>query len=77
MQSGRSKVFRGQSHPEWHGYHLEVVTSDEKTLEVHFIHPLPGKPNAVPPSPAQALTENNFVILGGVRVQNITIEKAA
>jgi hypothetical protein len=68
--SGGNPILNGMDY-------LEVVTSDEKTLEVHFIHPLPGKPNAVPPSPAPALTENNFVILGGVRVQNIAIEKGS
>jgi baseplate J-like protein len=52
---------------------LEVVSPDEKSLEVHFIHPLPGQTGAVPPSPAPALTENNFVILGGVRVQGIKV----
>jgi len=57
--------------------YLEVVTDDEKTLEIHFIHPLPGETNAVPPSPAPKLTEANFVIRGGVRVQNIALVKGS
>ena len=57
--------------------YLEVVTDDERTLEVHFIHPLPGETGAVPPSPAPVLTETNIVILGGVRVQNISIVKGS
>ena len=32
--------------------YLEVVSADERTLDVHFIHPLPGESGAVPPSPA-------------------------
>ena len=68
--SGGNPILNGMDY-------LEVVTSDEKTLEVHFIHPLSGKPNAVPPAPAPALMENNFVILGGVRVQDIAIEKGS
>jgi hypothetical protein len=64
--SGGKPVLNGMDY-------LEVVTDDQKTLEVHFIHPLPGETNAVPPSPAPVLTERNFVIRGGVRVQNIKI----
>lgn len=52
--------------------YLEVTSADEKTLEVHFIHNLPGETNGVPPSPA--LTKNNFVIEGGVRIQGIKVE---
>jgi hypothetical protein len=54
--------------------YLEVTTDDQRTLEVHFVHPLPGQAGAVPPSPAPALTKLNFVIAGGVRVQNIVID---
>src|SRR5512139_2233797 len=51
--------------------YLEVVSADERTLEVHFIHPLPGQGGGVPAS--SALTEKNFVIQGGVRLQGIKI----
>jgi hypothetical protein len=52
--------------------YLEVVSWDEKTLEVHFIHDLPGKPKGVPAAPA--LVKENFVIAGGVRRQIIKVE---
>jgi hypothetical protein len=68
--SGGKPVLNGMDY-------LEVVTDDEKTLEVHFIHPLPGETSAVPPSPAPVLTEANFVIRGGVRVLNIAIVKGS
>jgi len=41
--------------------YLEVLEG-QLTLEVHFFHPLPGQPDA--------LTRDNVVIEGGVRVQN-------
>ncbi|MBN2118642.1 MAG: putative baseplate assembly protein [Anaerolineales bacterium] len=52
--------------------YLEVVSADQKTLEVHFIHNLPGETDGVPASPA--LTKNNFAIEGGVRIQGIEVE---
>jgi hypothetical protein len=52
--------------------YLEVVSADEKTLEVHFIHNLPGETDGVPASPA--LTRNNFQVEGGVRIQGIDVE---
>jgi len=51
--------------------YLEVVTPDEKTLAVHFLHPLPGQPNGFPAGPA--LTDSNFRLDGGVRIQGITV----
>lgn len=51
--------------------YLEVVSPDQTTLEVHFIHKLPDGTTGVPPSPK--LTDNNFVIEGGVRVQGIQV----
>ena len=53
--------------------YLEVVSADEKTLEVHFLHPLPGQGGGVPAT-GGPLTENNFVVQGGVRVQGITLK---
>ena len=46
--------------------YLEVTSSDQKTLSVHFLFPLPGSTGAVPPSPATALSRDNIVIQGGV-----------
>lgn len=51
--------------------YLEVASTDQRTLVVHFIHPLPGQPNGFPASPA--LTRHNLVIEGGVRVTNIAV----
>lgn len=55
--------------------YLEVVTDDEKTLEVHFVHPLPGETGGIPASPA--LTKLNFVISGGVRITGIKVQTLA
>jgi hypothetical protein len=52
--------------------YLEVST-DQTTLQVYFIHNLPGQPDAVPAS-APLLTKENVVIEGGVRVTNIRVE---
>jgi len=52
--------------------YLEIVSADEKTLEVHFIHNLPGQANGVPSTPA--LTERNFVVEGGVRITGIKVK---
>ena len=52
--------------------YLEVASADEMTLEIHFIHNLPGQTNGVPASPT--LTERNFVIEGGARVQGIKVK---
>lgn len=64
----------GDGNPILNGIdYLEVVSFDQKTLAVHFIHPLPGQPGAVPPAPAAALTAGNFVITGGVRVRTVRV----
>ncbi len=52
---------------------LEVATPAQTTLHVHFIHPLPGQANAVPPPPAPPLTAANILITGGVRVPEIRV----
>jgi hypothetical protein len=52
--------------------YLEVASFDQKTLEVHFIHPLPGETGEIPPL-APPLTVNNFRFEGGVRVKNIRV----
>ncbi len=51
--------------------YLEVVSPDEKTLAVHFINNLPGQSHGVPATPI--LSEANFVIRGGVRIQGIQV----
>ncbi len=53
--------------------YLEVTSGDEKTLTVYFLFPLPGAANAVPPGPAPALTAENVIIQGGVRITGITV----
>ncbi|MGD0613016.1 MAG: putative baseplate assembly protein [Anaerolineales bacterium] len=52
--------------------YLEVVSADEKTLDVHFIHNLPGETDGVPSSPLLGVL--NFSIDGGTRIQGIKIQ---
>ncbi|MBN1428154.1 MAG: putative baseplate assembly protein [Anaerolineae bacterium] len=52
--------------------YLEIASYDEKTLEVHFIHNLPGQTGGVPASPA--LIEQSFIIDGGVRIRDIKVK---
>lgn len=49
--------------------YLEVVSFDQKTLEIHFLRPLPGQAGGVPALPP--LTKDNIKIEGGTRVKNI------
>ncbi|GKS56845.1 putative baseplate assembly protein [Nitrospira sp.] len=53
--------------------YLKVASTDQCTLDVFFLHNLPGQPNPVPPA-APALTKGNLVIEGGVRVRGIDAE---
>jgi len=53
--------------------YLEVVSANQRTLKVFFLHNLPGQPSPVPPA-APALTKGNVVIEGGVRVRDIPVE---
>ncbi len=55
--------------------YLEVVSDDQKTLEVHFIHPLPGQAGGFPATPA--LTKLNFIIEGGVRITGVKVQTLA
>ena len=57
--------------PLLNGIDYLEVSDDQSTVEVHFIHPLPGELNGVPSAPA--LTEQNFIIDGGVRVIDVKI----
>ena len=52
--------------------YLEVSDIDQKILEVHFIHPLPGETGGLPIGPP--LQEKNIVIEGGVRVKDIRVD---
>lgn len=54
---------------------IEVVSVDQKTLEVSFLHPLPGQPSGIPSSPA--LTTQNVLITGGTRVRDIKVVSVA
>jgi hypothetical protein len=54
---------------------LEVVSADQRTLELTFIHALPGTADGVPAAPP--LTPDNFGIDGGVRVVDIRVETVA
>lgn len=54
---------------------LEVVSADQRTLEVTFLKPLPGETGGVPASPA--LTTDNVVIEGGDRVTDIRVTAVA
>lgn len=53
--------------------YLEVASADQKTLALHFHHPLPGQPGGIPASPQ--IREKNVSISGGTRIRDITVEK--
>src|SRR4051794_19860904 len=55
---------------------VEVVSADEKTIEVTFLHNLPG--SAVDPTPpgGTALDDSNVTIEGGVRLRDIHVLSA-
>ncbi|HWC95598.1 MAG TPA: putative baseplate assembly protein [Candidatus Sulfopaludibacter sp.] len=76
-QQRKAKVLTaldGQGHGVLNGIdYLEVSSTDEKTLTVHFLFNLPGTAGAVPPSPAPVLTVANVVIDGGVRITGIQV----
>ena len=52
--------------------YMEVASHDQKTLEVHFLHPLPGETGQVPPV-ADKLEKDNLLIEGGTRIKNIEV----
>ncbi len=51
--------------------YLEVL-ADQATLQVHFLHPLPGQPGGVPAG-AAAITKDNVIIDGGDRIRGIRV----
>ncbi|PYP83781.1 MAG: putative baseplate assembly protein [Candidatus Angelobacter sp. Gp1-AA117] len=72
-QQRRAKVLKGDTNgnPVLNGIDFLEVSSDQKTLSVTFLFNLPGTTKPVPPSPAPALTVENIVIDGGVRITGI------
>ena len=52
--------------------YLEVSSVDQTQLAVHFFHNLPGQSSPVPPT-GPALTANNVLIEGGVRIRGIQV----
>jgi hypothetical protein len=72
QNENRRQAVRDQLPPTLNGIDfLEVVSADQRTLEVRFLHNLPGQPTPVPVAPL--LTSQNFVITGGVRVRGIKV----
>lgn len=55
--------------------YLEVVSEDQKTLAIHFIHNLPGQTDGIPAAPA--LTKLNFLVDGGVRLTGTKVATLA
>jgi hypothetical protein len=51
---------------------LEVASPDQKTLKLHFHHPLPGQAGGIPAAPV--LTRQNVIITGGTRVRDIQVQ---
>jgi len=55
--------------------YMEVVSFDQKTLEVHFLHPLTGEVDGLPDGVGiNPLGIQNIQIDGGVRIKNIEVE---
>lgn len=53
---------------------LEVVSVDQRTIEVHFLNSLPGETGGVPNlTGTETLTKENIQITGGVRVKHIEV----
>ncbi|HEX7288150.1 MAG TPA: putative baseplate assembly protein [Candidatus Angelobacter sp.] len=73
-QQRRAKVLQGDQNgnPVLNGIDFLEVSSDQQTLTVQFLFNLPGTQKPVPPSPAPALTTDNIVIEGGVRITGVT-----
>lgn len=50
---------------------LEVVSADQRTLEVHLLHPAPGQPGGVPGG--APWTPENVRVTGGERITGIAV----
>jgi hypothetical protein len=57
--------------------YLEIASTDQKTLDLFFLHPLPGEADEIPAAPhnVPALTKDNFLITGGARIKAPAIER--
>jgi len=81
QQPGRVAAVRAQSQINGIEY-LEIASPDQRTLAVHFVHPLPDTgaagevPTPPPPAPTPKLAAINFRIDGGVRVTGIQVVSA-
>src|SRR5439155_23619966 len=71
----RRRMVRDASPPTINGIDYLEVGPDQKTLEVTFLHNLPGEANGVPASPA--LKIENVVVEGGVRITGIHVTQVA
>lgn len=58
------------------GIDFVEVSADHRTLEVHFLHPLPGQPGGVPAAGAP-LTADNIAISGGERITAVAVTGVA
>lgn len=67
----------GGGQPLLNGIDYLEVGPDQTTLDVVFIHPLPGEADGVPGGAAPALTRENFRLTGGVRITGIRIDSAS
>jgi hypothetical protein len=54
--------------------YLEIGSLDQVTINLYFIHHLPGQTDEVPQA-APALKKENFLITGGERIKNIKVEE--
>ena len=71
----RRRFVRDASPATINGIDFLEVGPDQKTLEVTFLHNLPGEAIGVPASPALGI--DNVVIDGGVRITDIRVTQAA
>lgn len=69
------KVKGLDGHPPLNGIDYLEVAEDRRTLQIYFIHPLPGNPRAVPAN-APALTAENIRITSRTRVRSLSVEFA-
>ena len=67
----RRRVVRDAEPPTVNGIDYLEVGTDQTTLEVVFVHNLPGEADGVPSAPA--LEERNVVVEGGVRITGIHV----
>lgn len=69
---GRRLAVAGAQPPVVNGIdYLEVANAAQTVLSVFFLFPLPGQTDALPPTPAPALTADNLLIEGGERIVGV------